>query len=456
MYRIGIIHYQVGGTDGVSLEIMKWQQALEDLGHEVYLCAGDLGSVEGTLIEELYHHRPDAERLYRNTFIALSDYDEMVYEFELYHMANQIERKLQAFIAQHNINLLICQNVWSVAMNPSVAIALARLTKKLKIPAIAHNHDFYWDRVDGVSLTCSAAVELADKFLPPRDGIRHAVINSLTQKEMLARKGIESTIIPNVFDFDSPRWLPDDYNQDFRKRIGLEDNDLMVLQATRIVPRKGIELAIDFVRALDSPERRAILKERGLYNGRPFTDDSRIVLVLAGYSIDDLTGLYLSQLKQKVIQLGVDAIFIGDQIDGQRHITKGKKYYSLWDTYVFADFVTYTSLWEGWGNQLLEAIHARLPFLIFEYPVYATDINNQGLKAVSLGSELFGQDPQGLAQIKPEIINRAADEAVVLLSDNARRQEVIEHNYKVGCEHYSLRVLEGYLSRLLVDLPKPS
>jgi hypothetical protein len=42
---IGIFHYQVGRTDGVSLEIAKWKRVLEEMGHTVYLCAGDLGTV---------------------------------------------------------------------------------------------------------------------------------------------------------------------------------------------------------------------------------------------------------------------------------------------------------------------------------------------------------------------------------------------------------------------------
>ncbi len=65
----------------------------------------------------------------------------------------------------------------------------------------------------------------------------------------------------------------------------------MVLQATRIVTRKGIELAIDFVKALDSPQRRAQLKTQGLYDGRKFSDNSRaarlssIISVLAENTI---------------------------------------------------------------------------------------------------------------------------------------------------------------------------
>lgn len=448
--RIGIVHYKVGGTDGVSLEIDKWKEVLEEMGHQVFLCAGDLGSVEGTQIAELFHHTPAAQRLYRNSFIALSDYDESVYTFELHHMASVLERKLAAFIDDKKLDLLIPQNVWSVAMNPPAAIALARLLRKRRLPAAAHNHDFYWERVDGVALSCSAAVEMADKYLPPRDALfRHAVINSLSRDELAERKGIESVIIPNVFDFDAEPWARDDYCVDLRQRIGLDQNDLFILQATRIVPRKGIELAIDFVRALDSPARRAILQERGLYDGRPFQEDSRIVLVLAGYAVDDLTGLYLSQLKQKIAETGIEAVFIGDMIVARRQISGGRKYYSLWDTYSHADLVTYPSLWEGWGNQLLEAIRARLPILLFEYPVYATDIKPSGLEVISLGSQLHGTDPQGLAQVDGALIDDAADQAISLLTDDAKRKAMVENNLRIAQQRYSLSALKDYLAPLL-------
>lgn len=64
MKRITILHYEVGDTDGVSLEIEKWQLALESPGHEAFLCARYLGSVRGTRIAEMFHHTPEAERLY--------------------------------------------------------------------------------------------------------------------------------------------------------------------------------------------------------------------------------------------------------------------------------------------------------------------------------------------------------------------------------------------------------
>ncbi|UCC62542.1 MAG: glycosyltransferase family 4 protein [Anaerolineae bacterium] len=452
MKTIGIFHYKVGGTDGVSLEIEKWKQVLEEMGHTVHLCAGDLGAVKGTLIEEMYHHRDDAERLNFNTFCQLRDYkDEAAYKAEMEGLARVIERKLRRFVTEKGVDFLLPQNVWSFAASPPVAIALARVMRDLQLPTLAHHHDFYWERVGGVALTCGTAVEVADKALPPRNPlIQHVVINSLAQQELLERKGLEASVVPNVFDFDAPPWQLDSYNQDFRSRIGLRKNDVLVLQATRIVQRKGIEQAVDFVKALGSRERRARLKQSGLYDGRPFDDEGRIVLVLAGYS-EDPTERYLNLLRQKIERAGIDALFVGDLVAGQRGRRGGEKIYSLWDTYVLADFVTYPSLWEGWGNQFLEALRARLPLMLFEYPVYRADIRDKGFRVVSLGDEIQGHDDLGLVQVEDSTIEAAADQAVALLTDAQLRRETVEHNFELGRQYYSLAALRSHLARLVTD-----
>ena len=450
--NIGILHYQLGGTDGVSLEVEKWQRVLTELGHTVHPVAGDLGHATGTQLESLYHHSPIAEKLYRNTFDGLTDYPTpAAFRDELYRTADAAETELRRFIAAKHIDLLLPQNVWSVAMNPAVAIALARVVRDLGIPTIAHHHDFYWERgrqARGVSLTCAPAMELADKFLPPRDShIRHIVINSLAQNDLRERKGINATVVPNIFDFDAPPWVVDDYNRDFRQRIGVGENDVLILQATRIVPRKGIELAIDFVSALNA--RREKLVGHGLFDGRQFSADDRIVLVLAGDAQDDPTGDYVSRLREKIARQGVEARFIGEMVAGDRQLRAGEKVYSLWDTYVFADFVTYPSLWEGWGNQLLEALRAKLPIMLFEYPVFRADIAPHGFEVVSVGHEIAGRDAHGLALVSPAAIEAAAEHALPLLTDASARQAVVERNFSLGKQFYSMDALRTIIREMV-------
>jgi len=427
--NIGIFHYQVGRTDGVSLELAKWQSVFEEMGHTTHLCAGDLGSAEGTLIEEMYHHIPEIELLTYNTFTDLRDFDAESYRTELNRWVQVLEKKFRQFIQEKKIDFLVPQNIWCVAANPPVAIALENVRREFDLPALVHNHDFYWERRK-IALTCSTVIEMVDKYLPPRDSkIKHVVINSLGRKELAARKGIKSTIVPNVFDFDPPYWKEDDNNRDFREHIGLKENDLLILQATRVVARKGIELAIDFVKSLDAPEQRA-----KLIDGR-----------------DDMTRTYVDKLMAKADRENVDVIHIEDIIGHESETRNGQKLYSLWDTYVFADFVTYPSLWEGWGNQLLEALRAKLPILIFEYPVYTADIKPMGFKVVSLGSEIEGYDDYGLAQVPSQKIDQAVKQAVDLLTNCELRERMVEHNFNLGKEYYSIDALRKYLGELIQD-----
>jgi len=455
-----MFHYIANFTDGVSLEMNKWKKVFEGMGHKVFLCAGKYGSSDETCIEEMYHHRPDSRLLNFNTFQALRDYQsESTYRSDLYRLAGIIEEKLYDFIVKNEINFLIPQNVWSVAANPSVAIALTRIMRQLELPALAHNHDFYFERTDGFRLTCSTAVELVDLYYPPRDPLaKHVVINSLAQRKLLERKGIPSSIVPNTFDFDEPAWKIDDYNYDFRERIGLRETDVIVLQATRIVTRKGIELAIDFVKALNSPERKEKIKKFGFSTNRQFLDDSRIVLVFAGYAMDDATGNYKNMLSYKANELGIDILFIEDFIGERRTNDSGTKKYSLWDSYVHADIVTYPSQWEGWGNQLLEAIRAKLPIVMYEYPVYIEDIKEKGLRIVSLGKQVIGRDKHGLVKIEPRIIEKAADEAVEIITNPGLCHDIVEHNYKVGNKYFSMDALHIYLEQLIqsFDINKTS
>lgn len=450
--NIGIFHYQVGGTDGVSLEIEKWKLVLEELGHTVHLIGGDLGTARGILVKEMFHHLPESKRLNQNTFSRLSDFDPHEYREELNRMSEAIAARFREVIQEKEINLILAENVWCVAANPAVAPALEIVRQEFGIPAVAHNHDFYWERREGFSLTCAGAVELTDKYLPPHNPtIRHSVINSLAQAELLERKGIKSVVVPNVFDFSTPAWAKDTYNSDLRAEIGLSENDLILLQATRIVSRKGIELAIDFAKALNTPERLKTLQDKGLYDGREFTEENRIVLVLAGYARDDVSGGYKDLLTKKAENGNIELLYIEDRVDADRSTREDQKIYSLWDTYTMADLVTYPSLWEGWGNQFLEAVKAKLPLLLFEYPVYKIDIKDKGFEVISLGDKIRDFDEDGLARVEDSVIEDAADQALSLLTDSGQREQVVEHNFEVALQHYSMETLKGYLEPLFTE-----
>jgi hypothetical protein len=59
---------------------------------------------------------------------------------------------------------------------------------------------------------------------------------------------------------------------------------------------------------------------------------------------------------------------------------EGQKVYVLSDLYPHADLVTFPSLYEGFGNALLESIYFRLPLVIGRYSVYQRDIEPKGFR----------------------------------------------------------------------------
>ena len=450
MTCIGICHYKIGDTDGVSLEIDKWEQVLKRMGHEVILCGGDLGTRDGVLIDEMYHHRRDAKQLSTNAFQRLEDYGSgEAWKQKVFELAAQIETQFGHFVKDHNIAFLIPNNIWSLGANLSAAVALAGIVHRLDLPAIGHHHDFYWERFRRMRPTCKEAEEIAENYLPPTDPrIQHVVINSLARDELKRRSGVGSTVVPNVFDFEGSPWGIDAYNQSFRETIEVGENDLLVLQATRVIPRKGIELAIDLVKALSQQEHRSTLTRRGLYDGRPFTEKSRIVLVLAG-SAEDSHCDYFDRLKRKAEQQGIELRCISARIRAHRETVEGQKLYSLWDCYAFADVVTYPSLYEGWGNQFLEAVRAKLPIVIFEYPVYRSDIKNKGFKVISLGSHIVEEDDCGLVSVSAQTIREAAQRAVEVVTNPAKRRAMTEHNFELGRVSYGLDSLVRCLGPII-------
>ena len=58
--KIALLHFRVGETDGVSLEMDKWKIALQKMGHEVVYIAGSKGTTETkTFIVEEIHYKND-------------------------------------------------------------------------------------------------------------------------------------------------------------------------------------------------------------------------------------------------------------------------------------------------------------------------------------------------------------------------------------------------------------
>ncbi|MBA7604283.1 hypothetical protein ES703_11402 [subsurface metagenome] len=99
MHKTGICHFRVGLIDGVSLEIGKWETVLEEMGHKVYLLAGETSSLDVTIIPELHLGHPEIRKIYYNAFYSLSDFpSEEKFSKEIFRIAELIEEKISSFI----------------------------------------------------------------------------------------------------------------------------------------------------------------------------------------------------------------------------------------------------------------------------------------------------------------------------------------------------------------------
>ena len=444
--NIALMHYRVLETDGVSLEMEKWKTVLESLGHHVSYIAASENELTHT-IDALNIRSEKHKKLFHNAYVSFDDYaSEDDFMQVIQDEANFISKALCDIIDNANLDMLIINNIGSLGLHLPAGVAVANLHKKRTIKIAYHHHDFYWERARYHHPTTEGVKNLLKTVFPPRDqSAKHFVINKIAQNALFERKGLKATVVPNVFDFSQDPWVVDDYNRDMRARIGISDDDIVLLQATRIEDRKAIEFAVDLTAYLSALVDNA--EGDTLYNGKPITKDITVHLVIAG--MPEMDPKRHDTLVNHCKAQNIHVHFINDMIGASRKASPNK-IYSLWDAYTMCDAVTYPSILEGWGNQFIEAIFAKKPVVAFEYPVFKTDILPLGFKVISLGDS-YKTRPNGLYQLDENIINQAAQSLFKVLRDHPQYHEMVEHNAQIGKRTLSYNTLSKLLSDTLFD-----
>jgi mannosylglucosylglycerate synthase len=406
-----ILATRLAGTDCVSLESDKLADALRRRGYSVVEAAGELDG-PGHLVPEMHFRDPVALALGRRCFEAADDPDPGL-EADVRARADTILARLRAVVAAERPTLLLVQNAWAIPMQLPLAWALADLATETRLPTLSHEHDYWWERERFARPRLHGALDAVFPFHAPH--VAHLCIHTAAADELRARRGIAARWLPNVMDFARPFGEADAFNADFRAAIGLGGDRRLFLQPTRVVPRKGIELAIDLLHALGDPR------------------DALVVTHAAGDEGFD----YLRMLERRAANAGVDLRYVADRVGETRADGPEGKRYALADAYPHADLVTYPSLYEGFGNALLEAVAARRPVMVNRYPVYARDLAPAGFRFV---------------EIDGAMTDRAVAEVAALLDDRARVDRDTAHNHAVARTHFGLPTLERVLDGALADL----
>ena len=410
MVKIGFVSTRLAGSDGVSLETHKWAEVARRLGHQVYYCAGQLedDAPNPTLIPELHFRNPEAEAIGAMVFGRMEPPPELAGRLE--EATESLKARLNRWLSETGVDVLVVENALAIPMHVPLGLALAQLIKETGIPTIGHHHDFFWER-QRFRLNCIPGL-LLQNFPPALPTIRHVVINSLAQRDLRFFRGFDSLVVPNVFDYDTPAPGFDDYNRDFREAMGFSPYDWLFLQPTRVVARKGIDLSFELLRRLREPRARLIISHQ--------TGDEGMA--------------YYRQLLHRAQAMNVEVHYLAGFIEEKQVVRDGRKSYTLWDVYAHADFVTYPTLYEGFGNALLEAIYFRKPVLVNRYSVYVADIAPRGFDFV---------------EVDGWISDEAVSEVRRLLDDPDRRQAIAAKNYELARRHFSYEVLSRALEQLL-------
>ncbi len=411
--KVGFISTRLSGLDGVSLETRKWAKILEDEGFECYYFAGELDCPEekAFLVEEAHFKHSNIEEIYNDCFGT--DTRKSSVTRNIHETKKRLKKEIVDFISKFEIDLLIVENALTIPLNIPLGIAITEFISETKMPTIAHHHDFYWERK---RLLVNAVGEYLNMAFPPvLPSIRHVVINSNADRELSYRTGISSTIIPNVLDFETPLPPGDEYASDLRENFGIKEDELLILQPTRVVPRKGIEHAIELTSRLGKKAKLVISHASG--------DE--------GFE-------YEQRIRDYSKMLGVDTLFISRRIGENRKTNgKGEKVYTIWDIYPHADLVTYPSTYEGFGNAFLEAIYCRKPIVVNKYVIFILDIEPKGFEVISFDGYV---NEEAIRKIK-EILNEPKE-----------LEKMVKHNYRLAKRYYSLSVLRRKLKNLIREI----
>ncbi len=410
--NVGFISTRLAGTDGVSLEAEKWAYVFQSQGCECYYMAGELDHPpEKSHLALLAHfNHPEILAIQDECFDRHERRPAVAKE--IHDIKDKLKVEIREFVRRFGLDLLVVENALAIPMNIPFGLALTEFISETCMPTIAHHHDFFWERQRFLKNCVWDYLNMA--FPPHIPAVQHVVINSSADNQLSLRTGISATTVPNVMDFEHPPAEPDEYARDVRQSLGLEDDELLILQPTRVVKRKGIEHAIELVRRLGMKARLVITHASG-----------------------DEGHEYEQRVRDYSKLMGVNTVFVCRIIDDQRGMTDdGRKVYSLDDVYPYADLVTYPSDFEGFGNAFLEAVYFRRPIVVNNYSIYSTDIEPKGFKVIEIDGYVTEEALQKTRQWlrNPEIV-----------------KEATEHNYALGRRYFSYSILQHKIRNLIID-----
>ena len=410
--RIGIIIGRIGGVDGVALETEKWIDVLKRLGHEVFIISGEF---EFWKMDQQRHDNypllsffsPSVKWEQRKAFYK-PDKDPGPILDHIEDISNIISEKLLNWVSINKIEVLLSENASALPSHLAMGVAIKKLVQNTGLPIVTHDHDFHWERgTRYISEHDEVNTLINDTFPLLLPDVRHAVINTFGVETFKNKFNLEATLVPNVMNFDRAYGVPNNDNRYFLKDLGVEEDEIALLQVTRIVRRKGIETAVSLIEKLN---------------------DKKVKLIITGNNNDDQNRQYYNEIVDQIHDLN-----LSNQVIFASHMVRDHK--DLSDVYAHGRACTYFSTYEGFGNAFVEAALAKKPIFVNNYkPVYMQDIGSKGFETVMLEDNHLSNDK----------VQKMMD----IIFNEEYCIEIGEHNYNLGKKYFSFDVLEDKLNDL--------
>jgi glycosyltransferase involved in cell wall biosynthesis len=192
----------------------------------------------------------------------------------------------------------------------------------------------------------------------------------------------------------------------------VSSDDILILQPTHIVQHKGIEHAVQLVEELKDPRCKLVISHAEQEEGNEY----------AGW------------LQESARHRNVDLRILSMQPAFPKTAADNAARLLLRDIFPHVDFITYPSLFEGFGSAFLDAVYFRKPLLINRYANFVVDIEPRGFDLIVMDGYLTRKTVEAVRQV---------------LNSAERRERMVQTNYEIGARHYSFDVLERCAGALL-------
>ncbi|MFQ5474294.1 MAG: glycosyltransferase family 4 protein [Candidatus Nanoarchaeia archaeon] len=413
--KIAVIASRLKTVDDDAVLAEQWINKYSLLGYEVHLIGGKFGEpteLPKLEIPEMDFKHSKVRGIKRIMFAnELDKAGKKATQILLDSLVGRIYPRLKRYINDNRINILDVENALGNLKNPALSIALSRLIRETGLPTISRHHDFYWHKP--YFEKNNNFPDLLKKTPTYLKNIIQITSSSNAQTDLMEKKGLKSTVIPNTMDVDRLVRL-DDYNRDFREAFNIKDDEILFLQPTRINRKKCVERSIRLLKEINDITKK----------------DN--VLMITGAPVY-FRGDYFEEVIRKINKLNVHVILAHDRVFIQRHQNKEQKFYSLGDAYVHADMVLFPSMSDDFGLPVLYAMAYRKPLLVNKYP---------NLK------DILDKKPEFIL-VDGKMTDETISDVYEVLHNKEKREKMVQHNFNLINEHYNVDLLDEALIPLL-------